>query len=83
MESNRVNNIVMKVEIYKTMKTITADEGKSFIQGENVVGKVISMNINADESVYNEVNDEDLPKVEEPIEEVNDEKDLELAEGEQ
>lgn len=80
MESNRVNNIVMKVEIYKTMKTITADEGKSFMQGENVVGKVISMNINADESVYNEVNDEDLPKEES---EENDEKDLELAEREQ
>ena len=73
----------MKVEIYKTMKTITADEGKSFMQGENVVGKVISMNINADESVYNEVNDEDLPKVEEPIEEVKDEETMELAQGEQ
>ena len=67
----------MKVEIYKTMKTIIADEGKSFMQGENVSGKVISMNINADESVYNEVNDEDLPKEES---EENNEKDLELAE---
>lgn len=83
MESNRVNNIVMKVEIYKTMKTIIADEGKSFMQGENVVGKVISMNINADESVYNEVNDEDLPKVEEPKEEINNEETTELAQGEQ
>ena len=73
----------MKVEIYKTMKTITADEGKSFMQGENVVGKVISMNINADESVYNEVNDEDLPKVEEPKEEINNEETTELAQGEQ
>ena len=67
----------MKVEIYKTMKTIIADEGKSFMRGENVSGKVISMNINADESVYNEVNDEDLPKEES---EENNEKDLELAE---
>ena len=66
----------MKVEIYKTMKTIIADEGKSFMRGENVSGKVISMNINADESVYNEVNDEDLPKVEE----VKDEETMELAE---
>lgn len=74
----------MKVEIYKEMKTIIADEGKSFMRGENVIGKVISMNINADESVFNEVNDEDLPKENvEPIEEVNDEKDLELAQGEQ
>ena len=72
----------MKVEIYKTMKTITSDEGKSFMQGENVVGKIISMNINADESVYNEVNDEDLPKVEEPkVEEVKDEETTELAQG--
>jgi hypothetical protein len=69
----------MKVEIYKEMKTIIADEGKSFMRGENVIGKVISMNINADESVFNEVNDEDLPKEVEPIEEVKDEKDLELA----
>ena len=75
---HNINN--MKVEIYKTMKTIIADEGKSFMRGENVSGKVISMNINADESVYNEVNDEDLPKEVEPIEEVKDEKDLELAE---
>ena len=73
----------MKVEIYKTMKTITADEGKSFMQGENVAGKIISMNINAEESVYNEVNDEDLPKVEEPKEEINDEETMELAQGEQ
>ena len=74
----------MKVEIYKEMKTIIADEGKSFMQGENVIGKTISMNINADESVFNEVNDEDLPKEEvEPIEETNDEKDLELAQREQ
>jgi hypothetical protein len=73
----------MKVEIYKEMKTIIADEGKSFMRGENVIGKVISMNINADESVFNEVNDEDLPKEVEPIEEVKDEKDLELAQGEQ
>lgn len=69
----------MKVEIYKEMKTITADEGKSFMQGENVIGKVISMNINADDSVFNEVNDDELPKEVEPIEEVKDEKDLELA----
>lgn len=69
----------MKVEIYKEMKTITADEGKSFMRDDDVIGKVISMNINADESVFNEVSDEDLPKVEEPIEEVKDEKDLELA----
>ena len=72
---HNINN--MKVEIYKTMKTIIADEGKSFMRGENVSGKVISMNINADESVYNEVNDEDLPKEES---EENNEKDLELAE---
>ena len=64
------------------MKTITADEGKSFMQGENVVGKIISMNINADESVYNEVNDEDLPKVEEPKVEINNEETMELAQGE-
>lgn len=70
----------MKVEIYKDMKTIIADEGKSFMRGDDVIGKVISMNINADESVFNEVSDEDLPKEEvEPIEEVKDEKDLELA----
>ena len=79
---HNINNIVMKVEIYKTMKTIIADESKSFMRGENVSGKVISMNINADESVYNEVNDEDLPKVEEPKEEINDEETMELAQGE-
>lgn len=74
----------MKVEIYKEMKTIIADEGKSFMRGENVIGKVISMNINADESVFNEVNDEDLPKEGvEPIEEVKDEETMELAQTKQ
>lgn len=74
----------MKVEIYKEMKTIIADEGKSFMRGDDVIGKVISMNINADDSVFNEVNDEDLPKEEvEPIEEVKDEETMELAQGEQ
>lgn len=68
----------MKVEIYKEMKTITADEGKSFMQGENVIGKVISMNINADDSVFNEVNDDELPK-ENVKEETNDEETMELA----
>jgi hypothetical protein len=73
----------MKVEIYKEMKTIIADEGKSFMRGDGVISKVISMNINADESVFKEVSDEDLPKVEEPIEEVKDEETMELAQGEQ
>ena len=65
------------------LEIITAEEGKTFMKGENVIGKVIYLGVNDTIENYTQVNDEDLPKVEEPIEEVKDEKDLELAQGEQ
>ena len=59
---------------------ITAEEGKTFMKGESVIGKVIYLGVNDSIDNYTQVSDEDLPKEEvKPIEEVNDEKDLELA----
>lgn len=73
----------MKIEQIITTK-VTADEGKTFMKGESVIGKVIYLGVNDSIDNYTQVADEDLPKEEvEPIEEVNDEKDLELAQGEQ
>ena len=68
----------MKIEQIITTK-VTAEEGKTFMKGESVIGKVIYLGVNDSIDNYTQVADEDLPKVEEPIEEVNDEKDLELA----
>ena len=73
----------MKIEQIITTK-VTADEGKTFMKGDSVIGKVIYLGVNDSIDNYTQVSDEDLPKEEvEPIEEVNDEKDLELAQGEQ
>lgn len=66
-----------------TLTKVTADEGKTFMKGDSVIGKVIYLGVNDSIDNYTQVADEDLPKVEEPIEEVKDEKDLELAQGEQ
>lgn len=63
---------------------ITADEGKTFMRGESVIGKVIYLGVNDTIDNYTQVNDEDLPKENvEPIEEVKDEETMELAQGEQ
>ena len=63
-----------------TITKVTAEEGKTFMKGESVIGKVIYLGVNDSIDNYTQVADEDLPKEEvEPIEEVNDEKDLELA----
>lgn len=68
----------MKIEQIITTK-VTADEGKTFMRGESVIGKVIYLGVNDKIENYTQVSDEDLPKEVEPIEEVKDEKDLELA----
>ena len=66
------------------LNIITAEDGKTFMKGESVIGKVIYLGVNDSIDNYTQVSDEDLPKEDvEPIEEVNDEKDLELVEGEQ
>ena len=73
----------MKIEKI-TMTKVTAEEGKTFMKGESVIGKVIYLGVNDTIDNYTQVSDEDLPKENvEPIEEVKDEKDLELAEREQ
>ena len=72
------------MQIEKIMMTkVTAEEGKTFMKGESVIGKVIYLGVNDSIDNYTQVADEDLPKVEEPKEGTNDEKDLELAQGEQ
>lgn len=70
--------IDMKIEKI-TMTKVTAEEGKTFMKGESVIGKVIYLGVNDSIDNYTQVSDEDLPKEVEPIEEVKDEKDLELA----
>ena len=72
----------MKIEQIITTK-VTADEGKTFMKGESVIGKIIYLGVNDSIDNYTQVSDDELPKEVEPIEEVNDEKDLELAQGEQ
>ena len=67
----------MKIEKI-TMTKVTAEEGKTFMRDESVIGKVIYLGINDTIDNYTQVNDEDLPK-----EEVNDEETTELAQGEQ
>ena len=63
---------------------ITAEEGKTFMKGESVIGKVIYLGVNDSIDNYTQVSDDELPKENvEPKEEVKDEKDLELAQGEQ
>ena len=62
---------------------ITAEEGKTFMKGESVIGKVIYLGVNDTIDNYTQVSDEDLPKVEEPKEEINNEETMELAEREQ
>ena len=53
------------------------------MKGNSVIGKVIYLGVNDSIDNYTQVNDEDLPKEVEPIEEVNDEETMELAQGEQ
>ena len=65
-----------------TITKVTAEEGKTFMKGESVIGKVIYLGVNDKIENYTQVADEDLPK-ENVKEETNDEKDLELAQGEQ
>ena len=73
----------MKIETI-TMTKVTAEEGKTFMKGESVIGKVIYLGVNDSIENYTQVSDEDLPKEEvEPIEEVKDEETTELAKGEQ
>ena len=72
----------MKIEKI-TMTKVTAEEGKTFMRGESVIGKVIYLGVNDSIDNYTQVNDEDLPKVEEPKEEINNEETTELAKGEQ
>lgn len=62
-----------------TITKVTAEEGKTFMKGESVIGKVIYLGVNDKIDNYTQVADEDLPKKVEPIEGTNDEKDLELA----
>ena len=68
----------MKIEQIITTK-VTADEGKTFMKGDSVIGKVIYLGVNDSIDNYTQVSDDELPKEVEPIEEVNNEKDLELA----
>lgn len=63
-----------------TITKVTAEDGKTFMKGDSVIGKVIYLGVNDKIENYTQVADEDLPKEEvEPIEETNNEKDLELA----
>lgn len=62
-----------------TITKVTAEDGKTFMKGESVIGKVIYLGVNDKIDNYTQVNDEDLPKVEEPKEEVKDEENMELA----
>ena len=66
-----------------TITKVTAESGKTFMRGKLVVGKVIYFGVNDSIDNYTQVADEDLPKVEEPIEEINYEETMELAQGEQ
>lgn len=73
----------MKIETI-TLTKVTAESGKTFMKGDSVIGKIIYLGVNDSIDNYTQVADEDLPKENvEPIEEVKDEKDLELAQGEQ
>ena len=67
----------MKIEKI-TMTKVTAEDGKTFMKGESVIGKVIYLGVNDSIDNYTQVNDEDLPKVEEHNEETT-----ELAQREQ
>lgn len=70
----------MKIEQIITTK-VTADEGKTFMKGDSVIGKVIYLGVNDTIDNYTQVADEDLPKENvEPIEEVKDEETPELIE---
>ena len=61
------------------MTKVTAEEGKTFMKGESVIGKIVYLGVNDSIDNYTQVNDEDLPKVEEPKEEINNEETMELA----
>lgn len=62
-----------------TITKVTAEEGKTFMKGESVIGKVIYLGVNDKIENYTQVSDEDLPKENvEPIEEVKDEETMEL-----
>lgn len=62
---------------------ITAEDGKTFMKGESVIGKVIYLGVNDTIENYTQVNDEDLPKEEVEPKEENNEETTELAQGEQ
>ena len=63
-----------------TITKVTAEEGKTFMKGDSVIGKVIYLGVNDAISNYTQVSDDELPKENvEPIEEVKDEETMELA----
>ena len=65
-----------------TITKVTTEDGKTFMKGESVIGKVIYLGVNDTIDNYTQVSDEDLPKEEvEPIEEINNEENMELFEG--
>lgn len=69
----------MKIETI-TLTKVTAEDGKTFMKGDSVIGKVIYLGVNDSIDNYTQVSDEDLPKENvEPIEEVKDEETMELA----
>ena len=70
----------MKIETI-TLTKVTAEDGKTFMKGDSVIGKVIYLGVNDTIGNYTQVNDEDLPKEVEPIEETNDEETMELAQN--
>ena len=57
-----------------TITKVTAEDGKTFMKGESVIGKVVYLGVNDSIDNYTQVNDEDLPK---------DKETTELAQGEQ
>lgn len=65
----------MKIEQIITTK-VTAEDGKTFMKGESVIGKVIYLGVNDKIENYTQVNDEDLPKEKE---ETDNEETMELA----
>lgn len=48
-----------------TITKVTAEDGKTFMKGDSVIGKVIYLGVNDSIDNYTQVSDEDLPKVEE------------------
>lgn len=52
-----------------TITKVTAEDGKTFMKGDSVIGKVIYLGVNDKIENYTQVSDDDLPKEEEPKEE--------------